>query len=86
MNDQALTTRGDAISVAYDAATDALARLGVDVERPDLIKSVTVNNRCVTVVRYRMDENGHHVMSGQGVATDTTVISIKRRDEAGESA
>lgn len=61
--------------VSYVDVLAALKRLGIEHDQ-DNICSVTIEPRCVTIVRLRRDANGSLFAAGENAATVTTEIGV----------
>lgn len=65
------------LRASYDA-------LGLDPDRFDEVKSISSDPSGITIVRVRVDEQGHAVLltDGSDVATETVTIAVQDSDLA----
>lgn len=68
----------DPTTVTIAQVRDALAVLGI-VDDFDLVVSVTINSRKISVVRQRLNENGRPFLAGDDeVAINAVTIGVRR--------
>lgn len=62
-------------SIAFQQVADVIDKLALG--DPKHIRSIHIDSEAVTLIRFRVNETGHHYLSGIGeIATETIVIPI----------
>jgi hypothetical protein len=80
-----MTAPAEPYRIPFAKVADLIANLGINTQ-PGQIRSILMVPGRIEVVRYRVDEQGRTVITGNQVATETIVIAVdeKPRPEVAE--